>query len=112
MEWDDLTAENLLAAIKESMESEEMQAALERVHGFYLDREMRAVDKAVWWIEYVCRHQGAPVLHSIGEKVPSYQYHHLDLLLLLLLIASTLAGVVVFTCRCCCKFCRRKQKKD
>merc|ERR1711936_30601 len=41
LEWDDLTAENLLAAIKESMESEEMQAALERVHGFYLDREMR-----------------------------------------------------------------------
>ena len=112
LEWDDLTAEDLQAAIKEAMDSEEMKAALERVHSFYLDREMKAVDKAVWWIEYVCRHQGAQVLQSIGEKVPFYQYHHIDIFLFLLLIVITIAGVVVFTCKCCCRFCRRKQKKD
>ena len=49
------------------MENEEMQEALETAHNFYVDREMGAVGKAAWWIEYVCRNKGAAVLQSIGE---------------------------------------------
>ena len=68
MEWDELTAEGLKTNIVEAMESREMQEALERVHSLYTDREKKPVEKAVWWIEYVCRHQGADILQSIGEN--------------------------------------------
>ena len=114
MEWDDLTAEGLQAAIVESMESREMQEALERVHRLYTDREMKPVERAVWWIEYVCRHQGADVLRSIGETVPFYQYHHLDIVLFVVSVLLVLVTILVFTCKLCCKCCCRnkKTKKD
>jgi len=114
LEWDELTAEGLKNAIMESMESDQMQAALDRVHSFYVDREMAAVDRAVWWIEYVCRHRGAPVLQSIGEKIPAYQYHHLDIFLFVLAVFIVIITMFVFTCKLCCRCCRwaKKQKTD
>ena len=111
LEWDELTAEDLKAAIVESMESREMQEALERVHRLYTDREMKPVERAVWWIEYVCRHQGADILRSIGENVPFYQYHHLDIVLFVLAILIVLVTILVFTCKLCCKCCCRGNKK-
>ena len=114
LEWDDLTAEALKTAIIESMESREMQEALERVHSLYTDREMKPVDRAVWWIEYVCRNQGADILRSIGDNVPFYQYHHLDIVLFVVSIVLVLVSILVFTCklcwRCCCR--NKKTKKD
>ena len=114
LEWDDLTTEGLKTAILESMESREMQEALERVHSLYTDREMKPVDRAVWWIEYVCRHQGADILRSRGENVPFYQYHHLDIVLFVISIVLVLVSILVFTCKLCCQCCCRnkKTKKD
>ena len=110
LEWDELTAEGLKAAILDSLESKEMQEALERVHSLYTDREMKPVEKAVWWIEYVCRHQGADILQSIGENVPFYQYHHLDIVLFVISILLLLVAILVFTCRLFCRCCCRKKK--
>ena len=110
LEWDDLTAEGLKAAIVESMERREMQEALERVHRLYTDREKKPVEKAVWWIEYVCRHQGADVLQSIGENIPFHQYHHLDIVLFVLSIMLASVAILVFTCKLCCRRCDRNKK--
>ena len=110
LEWDELTAEGLKAAILDSLESKEMQEALERVHRLYTDREKKPVEKAVWWIEYVCRHQGADILQSIGENVPFYQYHHLDIVLFGISILLLLVAILVFTCRLFCRCCCRKKK--
>ena len=111
LEWDELTAEDLKAAIMDSMESSEMQEALERVHRLYTDREMKPVERAVWWIEYVCRHQGAKILRSIGENVPFYQYHHLDIVLFVMIISIVLVTILVFTCKFCCRG-YKKRKTD
>ena len=110
LEWDDLTAEGLKTAILESMENREMQEALERVHSLYTDREKKPVDKAVWWMEYVCRNQGADTLRSIGENVPFYQYHHLDIILFVISIFLVLVTILVFTCKLCCSCCCRNKK--
>ena len=111
LEWDELTTEALKAAILESMESRDMQEALERVHRLYTDREMKPVERAVWWIEYVCRHQGAKILRSIGENVPFYQYHHLDIVLFVMIISIVLVTILVFTCKFCCRG-NKKRKTD
>ena len=111
LEWDELTAKGLKAAILDSMESKEMQEALERVHRLYTDREKKPVEKAVWWIEYVCRHQGADILQSIGENVPFYQYHHLDIVLFVISILLSLVTILVLTCKICCQCCCKWNKK-
>ena len=87
------------------MGDKEMAANLERIHNLYLDREEKPVEKvgklsckktvdmqAAWWVEYVCRHGGADWLKSIGEDVPFYQYHHLDIILVL-----TIAALILLT---------------
>ena len=53
--------------------------------------------QAAWWVEYVCRHGGADWLKSIGEDVPFYQYHHLDIILVLTIAAiASLTGTFFF----------------
>ena len=92
------------------MGDKEMAANLERIHNLYLDREEKPVEKveklsckntinmqAAWWVEYVCRHGGADWLKSIGEDVPFYQYHHLDIILVLAIAALiSLTGTFFF----------------
>ena len=47
----------------------------------------------------MCRHQGADILQYIGENVPFYQNHHLDIVLFLMSILLVLVTVLVFTCK-------------
>lgn len=49
-----------------------------------------ALDRAVFWTEYVLRHQGAPHLHSVSADLPWYQYWSLD-------IMAVLAAVLALT---------------
>lgn len=44
------------------------------------DQPMSALDKAVWWIEYVIRHDGAVHLRYPGIEMPFYQYFLLDVI--------------------------------
>merc|ERR1712032_1127922 len=62
-----LLADELVESIKKAMGDKEMADNLERIHNLYLDREEKPVEKAAWWVEYVCRHGGADWLKSIGE---------------------------------------------
>jgi len=106
LDWDEMTADELVESIKKAMGDKEMAANLERIHNLYLDREEKPVEKAAWWVEYVCRHGGADWLKSIGEDVPFYQYHHLDIILVLAIAALiSLTGTfffwrTVFRCLC------------
>jgi glucuronosyltransferase len=52
---------------------------------------MSALEKAVWWIEYVIRHDGAEHLRYAGIDMPFYQYFLLDVIAFLL---ATLALTV------------------
>lgn len=65
---------------------------------------MKALDTAVYWIEYVIRHKGAPKLQSMAKNLAWYQYYLVDvvavivgipLIVLLLLIKLSNA----FLCR-------------
>merc|ERR1712062_159836 len=106
LDWDNFSAEELVHKIKQAMRNETMRAAMERIHNLYVDREEKPVEKAAWWVEYVCRHGGADWLKSIGEDVPFYQYHHLDIILVLVAVALiSLTGTfffwrTVFRCLC------------
>lgn len=113
--WERLTAEDLEQAIREAMESKEMEAALERVHSEYTDREMKPVERAVWWIEYVSRHQGADILQNSSRSgVPWYQHHHIDILLFVAIIVVILTLTVLFLCKLCLRCCKcgKKAKRD
>lgn len=57
-----------------------------RVSKAYRDRPMTPLQTAIYWIEYVLRHEGAYHLRSPARNMPWYQYHNYDVYLLLHLI--------------------------
>merc|ERR1719285_189477 len=113
LNWDDLTAETLVSGIRKAMEDKEMSKHLERIHHIYTDREEPPVQKAAWWVEYVCRHQGAKWLRSMGDEVPYYQRHHFDIICLAISTLILFLGLNFYfwrsIYRCCCA---RKVKTD
>ncbi|XP_035522192.1 UDP glucuronosyltransferase 5 family, polypeptide D1 [Morone saxatilis] len=83
---------------------------MQRLSCLHRDQPMTPMDQAVFWVEYVMRHKGAPHLRTEAYKMPWYSYYCLDVLLLLLtattvLLLSTLA---IFRFLCCRS--RRKTK--
>lgn len=47
---------------------------------------MKPLDKAVYWIEYVIRHNGAHHLKLAGDQLNWFQFMSIDVILLLLIL--------------------------
>lgn len=65
----------------------------------FKDRPLSAMDTAVYWVEYVIRHKGAPRLQSAAKQLAWYQYYLLDVILILFGIPLILLIAVVKTIR-------------
>jgi glucuronosyltransferase len=62
------------------------------------DRPDKPLDSAVWWAEYVLRHDGARHLRSAALDLAWYQHFLLDVIatmLLVFLVASYLSYIIV-----------------
>lgn len=46
---------------------------------------MKPMDTAVYWVEYIIRHQGAPILQSAAKDLAWYQYYLVDIAAFLLI---------------------------
>ncbi|CAG2053467.1 unnamed protein product [Timema podura] len=93
--YDDMTKESFLSAIRTLLDVrakyQEIYSANAKKTSFqFRDRPHTALETAVYWIEYVIRHRGAPHLRSAGADLPTYQYLLLDVISVLVL------GVVSF----------------
>lgn len=57
---------------------------------------MSALDKAVYWVEYVIRHKGAYHLRSAAVDLKWYQYYLLDVIAFVIFIILSLMLVCYF----------------
>lgn len=60
----------------------------------FKDRPMSSMQTAVYWIEYVIRHKGAPHLRSAAAHLNWIQYHLLDVIVVIVLIATAAIWIV------------------
>lgn len=60
----------------------------------YRDQPMKPIDRAVYWIEYVIRHNGAKFLISDSVGLNDSQYFLFDVALILLIPT----GVITWLC--------------
>jgi UDP:flavonoid glycosyltransferase YjiC (YdhE family) len=111
LNYEELTAEDLVAATRRAAGDPVLAARLERVHAIYTDRQAPPRVTAAWWVEYVSRHGVADWLRSPGAEAPFLQRHHLDLLLVLglLLLAATIGTLLL--CRAAGRRCRGGKAK-
>lgn len=72
---------------------------MEQVSELMRDQMNQPLDRAVYWIEYVIRHQGAPHLRTASRKLSLYQRGLLDVTFLVLFFCLLSAYVLYRLCR-------------
>lgn len=60
------------------------------------DRPMNALDTAVYWVEYVLRHHGAPHIHYDGADLNFFQYNSYDVIGFVLLMMWITVKIIKF----------------
>jgi UDP:flavonoid glycosyltransferase YjiC (YdhE family) len=110
----ELTEEKLLKGIDEVINNSTYSTTVKRLSLLAKDRPMNAQETAVYWIEYVIRHNGAPHLHYPGADLNFFQDNSYDLIVFLVvmlyLIYRVFKFIILRLCRLCCKRGSKKQK--
>lgn len=72
---------------------------------------MSALDTAVYWTEYVMRHNGAPHLQSAASDLTWYQLLLLDVIAVTLVLIAAIAVILLYALRILLKLPRLLSKK-
>ncbi|XP_046871795.1 UDP-glucuronosyltransferase 2A2-like [Hypomesus transpacificus] len=109
-----LNRDNFLEALRAVLEDPSYRENMQRLSRLHKDQPMKPLDQAMFWIEYVMRHKGAPHLRTQSFRMSWIQYHSVDV------IATLLAALLLTLLLCLSSgmflwrkvFCRRKVKRD
>ncbi|XP_055687900.1 UDP-glycosyltransferase UGT5 [Lutzomyia longipalpis] len=86
VEFKNLTEESMSWAVNEMLTNPKYSKQAKAVSARFRDQPEDPMSRAIYWIEYVARHQGAKHLISGGQELNFIQYHNLDVFGFLLLI--------------------------
>nr|XP_010997326.2 UDP-glucuronosyltransferase 1-3-like isoform X3 [Camelus dromedarius] len=100
----EMTSEDLEKALKTVINDKSYKENIMRLSSLHKDRPVEPLDLAVFWVEFVMRHKGAPHLRPAAHDLTWYQYHSLDVIGFLLAVVLT----VVFIAFKSCVFAYRK----
>ncbi|XP_042355213.1 LOW QUALITY PROTEIN: UDP-glucuronosyltransferase 2C1-like [Plectropomus leopardus] len=103
IELGDVNGHSFEQGINEVLHHEGYRQNMQRLSRLHRDQPMTPMDQAIFWVEYVMRHKGAPHLRTEAYKMPWYSYYCLDVLLLLLTAATVLllSALAFFRFLCC-----------
>jgi len=59
------------------------------------DMPRTPMDNAIWWIEHVIRHKGAPHLRNKSRDMPWYQVQLLDIMAIILVITILAIYIII-----------------
>jgi len=59
---------------------------MDKASRIFCDRPLGAMDTAIYWINYVIEHRGAPHMVAAGVHLRWYQFYLLDVSLIILII--------------------------
>ncbi|XP_034452077.1 UDP-glucuronosyltransferase 2A2-like [Hippoglossus hippoglossus] len=86
--------ENFLEALKEVLYEPSYRENMRKLSNLQRDQPIKPLDHAVFWIEFVMRHKGAPHLRTESYKMSTVQYYSIDVIACLL--AVSLAAFTIF----------------
>jgi len=110
--YSDLTEEKLSAAIQEILTNPKYGENAKTRSKIMHDQPMKPLDKAVFWVEYVLRHQGAPHLRTAAINLTWYQYLLLDVVLFVLGVIAVVLVLFYLAVKRLFKFkSKKKQQK-
>lgn len=109
----EVNSENFEKSLVEVLNVGSYRENMQRLSRLHRDQPMTPMDQAVFWVEYVMRHKGAPHLRTEAYKMPWYSYYCADVLLVLLITVSLLllSTYGIFRFLCCRSKGKSKQQK-
>ena len=111
LDWPDFTADRLYNAIEKAVNDPEIKENMNKVHHRFRDEKESPVDRAVYWIGYIMRHNGAYFLKPKSIDLYWYEYHHVDIILVCASVLILILTICVKIFMCCCKMCCKLTKK-
>ncbi|XP_049957789.1 UDP-glycosyltransferase UGT5-like [Schistocerca serialis cubense] len=109
----DVTTDTILKAIHTVLENDSLWLSvlfydsyrenMKRFSAVFREHQERSLDNAVWWIEYVIRHKGAPHMRSAALDLSWWQLLLLDVIGFVVAMAS----IVVYVLFKAATYCKR-----
>ncbi|XP_034654250.1 UDP-glucuronosyltransferase 2C1 [Drosophila subobscura] len=98
LDYRTVTEDELRFSLTELLQNPKYRTSMQKASRVFRDRPQSAMDTAIYWIEYVIEHRGAPHLVASGVQLPWYQFYLLDILALAL--AIVLLPILALCCLC------------
>ncbi|KAF2366707.1 UDP-glucuronosyl/UDP-glucosyltransferase [Trinorchestia longiramus] len=98
LSWDTLTADQIVEALNILINDTSYSARMKQLSAVLQDQKESPGERAVWWIEYVIRHRGAPHLQYTGKQLHFLQYICADVIAFLVVcvyVAYRLIKIVI-----------------
>ncbi|XP_022129616.2 UDP-glycosyltransferase UGT5 isoform X1 [Pieris rapae] len=94
LKFHDITEERLYGLLKEVLEDQSYMAKAKEVSKRFKDRPMNALDTAMFWLEYVIRHNGAPFMKSPALQLNWFEYTMLDVYSFVVAVLTAIIYVI------------------
>lgn len=90
LEYSNLTEATFKSVLNEMLENDKYQKTSKDMAVRFRDRPATAMETAIFWIEYVVRHNGAKFMRSPALKLNELQYYNLDVYGFLFVVTMTI----------------------
>ncbi|XP_017874679.1 PREDICTED: UDP-glucuronosyltransferase 2C1, partial [Drosophila arizonae] len=97
LDYRTITTEQLRSALLELLENPKYRDTMKRSSRIFRQRPLGAMDTAMFWIDYVIEHRGAPHMVSAGMDLAWYQFYLLDIVAI---AAAALLLPILILCVC------------
>ncbi|XP_049773400.1 UDP-glucosyltransferase 2-like isoform X1 [Schistocerca cancellata] len=91
LQFNDLTKDSILQHSRAVLENQRYKENMNRLSEIFREHQADSLERAVWWLEYVIRHKGAPHMRTAALDLHWWQ-------LLLLDVIAFIAFILMSTC--------------
>ncbi|CAH1403021.1 unnamed protein product [Nezara viridula] len=109
---DTVTEEQLDTAINKLLHDPKYKENAQKKSKIFKDKPMSQLDKAVYWVEYVLRHNGAYHLRPGSLDLAWYQNCLLDVIALLIAIIIGFVAFFIYSLKLICKLFKKGKKSN
>ncbi|KAJ4428440.1 hypothetical protein ANN_24477, partial [Periplaneta americana] len=96
VDYNTLSKESVLSAVREVLSNHSYRENVKKLSAVFRDQADSALERAVFWTEYVIKHKGAQHLRPASVDLHWYQYLLLDVMLVLLIVVVLLILILYY----------------
>ncbi|CAH0559431.1 unnamed protein product [Brassicogethes aeneus] len=108
---DNVSVDEFKSAIMEITNNKKYKENVKKINDLWNDEPMKPLEKVIWWIEYVIRHNGTSHLKSPTATLPWYQFFLVDVISATLLVFFMPIYLLYLLFNKCCTSNKRKTSK-